>query len=131
MAQVVERVVEPFSNSSALFTESQKGNGQNNAAKGGNDAEPAGDPPNDKGGANTGGDDTTQYRRTVGLWFFASALGIILCYSTVGFFQMVQITFNGAGTYGHALDSVLSGVIVGSGTKPLHDLIGYIETKNT
>jgi hypothetical protein len=138
MAQFVERVVEPFSTNESLFGVSQKSNGQNNGGNGGNGGKgdaPAGDPPNDKAkddkaNNNKANNDPTQVHRTMGLWLFASTLGIILCYATLGFFQMVQITFPGAGAYGHELDSVLSGVVVGSGTKPLHDLIGYIQDKN-
>ncbi len=101
MAQVVERAVEPFSNSEKLFAKTQK--------------------------VTPSGDESLQWKRTAMLWCFASALGIILCYFTLGLFQMVSVTFTWGG---HSLDALLSGVIIGSGTKPLHDLIGFIQGSN-
>jgi len=105
MAQLVERIVELFSDFSG-FGASQKGYSAAGAAA----------------------QDPLQQARTISLWFFASALGVILSYLTVGLFQMVGVVFAGSG--GHAVDAWLSGVIIGGGTKPLHDLIGYLQAKN-
>jgi hypothetical protein len=60
------------------------------------------------------------------LWGFSSFLGMILSYFTVGLFAIVGMTFSG-GLWGHAFDAILSGVIIGGGTKPLHDLIEYLQ----
>jgi hypothetical protein len=71
-------------------------------------------------------------KRAIALWGFTSFLGILLCYFTVGLFEVVGVSFQnwavaGRTLTGHTVDSILSGMIVGGGTKPLHDLIGYIE----
>jgi len=107
MAQFDERVVELLSNLPG-FGESQK----DKVAKGKTLTKP---------------EQELQHARTVAIWCFASTIGIVLCYLTIGLFQMVSVVFTEGG---HSVDAILSGVIVGSGTKPLHDLVGYIETKN-
>jgi hypothetical protein len=71
-------------------------------------------------------------KRVISLWGLTSFLGIFLCYFTVGLFEIVGISFQsfavlGGTITGHTVDSILSGMIVGAGTKSLHDLIGYIE----
>lgn len=65
-------------------------------------------------------------QRMFSLWGFSSFLGMILSYFTVGLFAIVGMTFSG-GLWGHAVDAILSGVIIGGGTKPLHDLITYLQ----
>ncbi|MGA8904440.1 MAG: hypothetical protein WB661_05460, partial [Candidatus Bathyarchaeia archaeon] len=64
-------------------------------------------------------------QRAFTIWGFSSLLGILLAYFTFGLFQIVGITFTG-GLWGHAFDAILSGVIIGGGTKPLHDVIQYL-----
>jgi hypothetical protein len=71
-------------------------------------------------------------KRVIAFWGLTSFLGILLCYLTVGLFEIVGVSFQslaigGRTITGHTVDSILSGMIVGGGTKPLHDLIGYIE----
>jgi hypothetical protein len=107
MAQIVERVVEPFSNM-PIFGESVK-------------LQPADKKLSDKE------KEDEQKPRTFSLWCFASFIAVIMCYFTAGLFQLAGVPF---ATGGHAVDSVLSGAIIGSGTKPLHDLIGYLQGKN-
>ena len=76
-------------------------------------------------------------RRVYSFWGLTSLMGMVLVYGTVGMFQTVglpfqDITYSGVTWLsGHALDSILSGVIVGAGTKPLHDLIGTLEKSST
>jgi hypothetical protein len=71
--------------------------------------------------------------RIISMWGLASLMGMILCYFTVGLFEVVgtpfilSIHFEGGAINGHALDAILSGIVIGAGTKPLHDLIGYLE----
>jgi hypothetical protein len=65
-------------------------------------------------------------QRMISIWGFSSFLAIILSYFTFGLFKIIGITFPGD-LFGHALDAILSGVIIGGGTKPLHDLIGYLQ----
>jgi hypothetical protein len=76
-------------------------------------------------------------KRSIAMWGLASLLGILLSYSTVGLFEIVGVNFQslavgGSAITGHTVDAILSGMIVGGGTKGLHDLIGYFEKeKNT
>lgn len=104
MAQFIERVTEPFTGI-PLF----------------------GDPKNDS--------PQEQFARALSIWGLATFFGIILCYITVGLFQISGITFVNWGwdvnppLAGHVMDSIISGVIVGGSTKPLRDLISYIEGK--
>ena len=122
LAQLVERTVEPFSDSEALF-----GSDQKEAAA---SDKKAGKKAGKKAAPGTGSTTVSeQNARTIGLWLLASAFGIVLCYFTIGLFQMVGVSFSVWG--GHTLDAILSGVIVGGGTKPLHDLIGYIEKSSS
>jgi hypothetical protein len=65
-------------------------------------------------------------QRVISIWGFSSFLGMVLSCFTFGLFQIIGITFIG-GLAGHALDAFLSGVIIGGGTKPLHDVIGYLQ----
>jgi hypothetical protein len=65
-------------------------------------------------------------QRMFSIWGFASLLGIVLCYLTIGLYATVGGTFTGLPVNGYALDAILSGIIVGAGTKPLHDLIEYL-----
>jgi hypothetical protein len=103
LAQFVERVTEPISNSSWF--------GQSKKVKDASEI-----------------DQKDQSARTIALWCAASALGIVLCYYTVGLFEVVGVSFLSNGS--HLIDALLSGVIVGAGTKPVHDLIGLISSKN-
>jgi hypothetical protein len=71
-------------------------------------------------------------RRMVSFWGFNSLLGMVLVYYTVGFFATLgnplrTISMLGMTVTGPALDAMISGVIVGGGTKPLHDLIKTLE----
>jgi hypothetical protein len=97
MAQFIERFIEPFSNSTVLGDKDEDGGPRLKSA------------------------------RFISLWCIASGLGIILCYFTVGLFQVVGISFAVSAAGGHFWDAILSGVVVGAGTKPLHDFINLID----
>jgi hypothetical protein len=85
--------------------------------------------------------DRSRASRAVLMWGVASVLAMLVAAST-GFFVMrsVEGPSEGASTNsggsGHpvsvgpnrVLDLVLTGLIIGGGTKPLHDLIGRIQT---
>jgi hypothetical protein len=127
MAQFIERIVEPFSEA------------------GQDEKRPEGKPFGDsnmikylrkKGAAADERErnllDRMKTKRVISMWGLTSFLGILLCYGTVGLFELSGIHFDpaplGSSTIGgHAFDSMFSGVIVGGGTKPLHDLISYIQ----
>jgi hypothetical protein len=89
--------------------------------------------------------DMLETERMWTLWSIASFMGIILSYFTIGLLQSVGALFSTLSiaslgftaplnnpiypsSVGHLIDSILTGVIIGGGTKPLHDLISYIET---
>jgi len=69
--------------------------------------------------------DKLETRRTFSIWGFASLLGMLLSYLTVGLFATIGATFVSQG-FGMSFDAILSGIIVGGGTKPLHDIIEYM-----
>jgi hypothetical protein len=70
-----------------------------------------------------------QTTRVISMWGLASLMGMILSYFTVGLFEFVGTPFVVWG--GHTLDAILSGIVIGAGTKPLHDLIGYLQKSST
>ena len=65
--------------------------------------------------------------RAVWLWVIASALGIGLAF----WIQLGLFKVSGVSTIDQTLDKVLTGIIIGSGTKPLHDLISYVQKAST
>jgi uncharacterized membrane protein YkgB len=68
--------------------------------------------------------------RVISLWCFASGIGIVLCYFTVGLLQVISIPAASASNLGHLGDSILSGIVIGGGTKPLHDLINLFDNSS-
>ncbi len=62
--------------------------------------------------------------RAIGLWALASFIGVVFTSQTAGLFEII-----GVNLLPHTWDSFFSGIIIGGGTKPLHDLISYIEKK--
>ncbi len=70
--------------------------------------------------------DCLESSRKSRLWAVASGLGIIFSYTFVGLFALVGIT---TVIMPHWIDVLVSGIILGGGSKPLHDLITNIEKK--
>jgi hypothetical protein len=101
MAQFDERVVEPFSNIRWFGNQ---------------------DDPNN---------DAQKKARAVSLWCLASGIGIVLCYVTIGLLQVVGVSFSLSTLNGHFWDAIISGFIVGGGTKPLHDLINLFDNSSS
>jgi hypothetical protein len=63
--------------------------------------------------------------RMFGLWLIASIFGVILCWVfKIGFLETIGATIPYTWTW---LDYLVSGIVIGSGTKPLHDIIAIIE----
>lgn len=62
--------------------------------------------------------------RVIRLWVFASGIAVVVTSLTSGLFGIIGVTY-----IPHVWDSFFTGIIIGGGTKPLHDLITYIETK--
>ena len=56
-------------------------------------------------------------------WGIASFLGIVLC----GLFGLYMLRLVGFTSVPKQVDLVISGLAVGSGTKPLHDLIANVQ----
>lgn len=78
--------------------------------------------------------DSELSKRVYGFWGLNSLLGMILAYFTIGLFQIAGITFSdltfdGIRLSGRFWDVFFSGVIIGAGTKPLHDLIDYLQNQ--
>ncbi|MCZ7357359.1 MAG: hypothetical protein O8C66_09935 [Candidatus Methanoperedens sp.] len=62
--------------------------------------------------------------REIILWAVPSLFAVIFTSLTLGLFGIIGITY-----IPHVWDSLFSGMIIGGGTKPLHDLISYIQSK--
>jgi hypothetical protein len=81
--------------------------------------------------------DTETMRRVISFWGLTSLMGMVLVYFSVGIFSTIGLTVADltlAGTtilHGHGLDAIITGVIVGAGTKPLHDLIGTLQKSSS
>lgn len=119
LAQFDERLVEPFSNT-RWFGYSSSDQTDDSQKKAAPNAKPKTTPV----------DDATKQARIVALWCFASGIGIVLCYVTVGLLQVVGVTAAGSSNLGHLGDAVFSGLIIGGGTKPLHDLINLFDNSS-
>ena len=61
------------------------------------------------------------HRRTISLWLVSSVLGVTIC-------LIYHVNLLTAFSQEHpTLNLILSGIIIGSGTKPVHDVITSIE----
>lgn len=118
LAQFDERLVEPFSNT-GFFGRSSSDQTDHSQKKDAPNAKPKTTPVSDE----------TKQARIVALWCFASAIGIVLCYVTIGLLQVVGVTA-ASSNLGHLGDAVFSGLIIGGGTKPLHDLINLFDNSS-
>jgi len=67
--------------------------------------------------------DRIRRNTTVITWAAASFIGMALC-GALGVFFLRMVGFEGAP---EEVDIVISGLAVGSGTKPLHDLISHVQ----
>lgn len=73
------------------------------------------------------GDPEDKNTRTKRMLFLSTALGIAFClWVRLGFFGAA-----GLGGINHILDRVLSGIVVGAGSKPVHDIISSIDKYRT
>jgi hypothetical protein len=71
--------------------------------------------------------DQVQANRTVFFWALASAVGVVA--SAV--LKLYLLTTVGVASPGRVLDVIATGLIIGSGTKPLHDLVTLISSKKS
>jgi len=68
-------------------------------------------------------DNGIKHQRAIALWFVASMLGIVACWLfSVNFVLMLTQS-----SHHPILAIIISGIIVGSGSKPVHDVIATIE----
>jgi len=118
LAQFVERVVDPFSNTS-YFGHLEQDGAAGKAA--GTKA---------AGGKANSDDDKYKQARIASMWCFASGVGIILCYLTLGLLQVIGYPAATTSYPTHVGDAVMSGIIIGAGTKPLHDLINLFDNSS-
>ncbi len=116
-AAAIERIVEPLKN---LIFDGRKKNAQNirDYGRAAGNIQQAAD----------GQAEVNQTRADSGIvtWAFATAFAI-LGTSATGLFFLHAIGIEGVSLW---LDILITGLAIGAGTKPLHDLIGYIENKN-
>lgn len=74
--------------------------------------------------------DEERRKRVLSSWGLASLLGMVLSYFTVGLFELLGIKISIPRVLeSHSLDSIVTGMIIGSGTKPFHDLLTLIERR--
>lgn len=121
LAQAVERLVEPFAygfGSAKKKREAEKTVAANNTEKAKKELA-----------------DVT-WHRTVLLWSIATIIGTWLA-AAIGFsfpsligLDTSTVTVFGQDNLGEFLDVLITGLIIGSGTKPLHELIARVEKKN-
>jgi hypothetical protein len=132
LAQFVERVVDPFSNTK-YFGQLEQDDAGGKAA-GGKAAEgkaAEGKAAEGKAaGAKANSDDKYKQARIASMWCFASGVGIILCYVTLGLLQVIGYPSATTSYPTHLGDAILSGIIIGAGTKPLHDLINLFDNSS-
>jgi hypothetical protein len=70
-----------------------------------------------------------QADRAMMFWATATAIALLICGALeLGLIESVA-DVSGAGDWFRYLDVVITGIAVGSGTKPLHDLISFIQNK--
>jgi hypothetical protein len=63
-------------------------------------------------------------------WGVATGLGFLLC-ATLNITLMQAVRANGSGQPPFWADLLVTGLVVGAGTKPLHDLVANFERKNS
>jgi len=114
-AQAIERMLEPFSS----YVGAAKVNGQKVSKTAALNALATGDPTPEKKAAV----DQARRARGVVLWGFASALGMIGS-GACGVFLLRTAGVTGARPI---FDILVTGLAIGSGTKPLHDLISNVQ----
>jgi hypothetical protein len=70
-----------------------------------------------------------QADRAMMFWAAATGLALLVCGALeLGLIESVA-DVSGAGDWFRCMDVVITGIAVGSGTKPLHDLISFIQNK--
>jgi hypothetical protein len=118
LAQFVERVADPFSNTSYFGHLEQDG--------------AVGKVAGTKAAAGKANSDDDKYKqaRIASMWCFTSGIGIILCYLTLGLLQVIGYPSATTSYPTHLGDAIMTGIIIGAGTKPLHDLINLFDNSS-
>jgi hypothetical protein len=122
LAQFDERLIDPFSNTKHFGHLDQDGAGHKAAGH-----KAAGDSAGDRTNSDA---DKYKQARIASMWCLASDVGVILCYLTVGLLQVTGILSTPSSNLGHLGDAILSGITIGAGTKPLHDLINLFDNSS-
>jgi len=72
-------------------------------------------------------DEDEQRKRGISSWGLAGLFGTIFSYFTVGLLTLLGITISIPSVSSHVVDSIVTGLVLASGTKPFHDLVIAIE----
>ena len=124
LALAIERALEPFSRKLGPDTTKCKDN---------KDQAMAGLPAADRKGRAPEFDNAIEMTRrltAVVTWGVATGLGFLLC-ATLNITLMQAVRANGSGQPPFWADLLVTGLVVGAGTKPLHDLVANFERKNS
>ena len=124
LALAIERALEPFSRKLGPDTTKCKDN---------KDKIMAGLPAADRKGRAPEFDNAIEMTRrltAVVTWGVATGLGFLLC-ATLNITLMQAVRANGSGQPPFWADLLVTGLVVGAGTKPLHDLVANFERKNS
>jgi hypothetical protein len=132
LAQLIERIVEPLSNISQIFGDTH----QIEANKSVIDLKKENIKRTLEGGASDAlnteitalvkaikSNSDKETKRMTHLWALSSILGIAFTYVLIGLFELTGLPI------GRFWDALFSGVLLGAGTKSLHDLMDYVQTK--
>lgn len=137
MALAIERVLEPFSGLFAPSTTKKKTQAVATAAKAArlSSTQPVGSAETigaqNKAAAAKSVHHGSQANRAVLMWAFASGLAMVIC-AWVGVFILRSVeASNTSNPPNRWVDLVITGLVVGAGTKPLHDLITNIQSSSS
>jgi hypothetical protein len=122
VAQAIERFIQPFTGFTVKAAE--KSEAKAALAEGGTEA--------GKAAAEKKRLEVIEADRAVAFWAVATCLALVICGALeLGLIQSVASVSGDAGgavpKWFNDIDVVLTGIAVGSGTKPLHDLIAFIQ----
>jgi hypothetical protein len=125
LAQSIERFIEPFSNLLGAASPDDAGGGESKKKSEALEAVSLAIVSNDLAAAAKWQRVVDRIRRNTAViaWGIASAIGMVLC----GLFGLLMLRMVGFAGVPEEVDIVISGLAVGSGTKPLHDLISNLQ----
>ena len=120
LALAIERALEPFSRKLGPDTTRRKVN-RDKALAGRRGADQEDSPPEFQSAI-----DMSRRLTAIVTWGVATGLGFLLC-AVLNITLMQAVRANGSGQPPFWADLLVTGLVVGAGTKPLHDLVANIE----